>query len=517
MKVTAERIPESKVLLRIEIPPEQVTAAIDRTYRDLARRVRIPGFRPGKAPRPLIDRYVGGAESVQQEGIDRLIDESYRKALAETDTHPIGDPDIPERPEFKKGEPLVIEASVPVAPRVELGEYESIRMPPITVEATPEQVNSLLEALREQNAEWTTVNRPLQNGDRATIDVVGIAGAVPTLYGPGGETILQTIGGKEVFNEKGHEHSIDVEGPVEFAPGFDEELIGLTAGSEKRFGLTLPADFRDSELAHQSVIFTVTVHDAKEKHLPEIDEEFAKKVGGGDTVDQLRESTRAMIQRRLEQEVQQSYENSLLSVVLERSTIELPEVMVQRQIDSEVEELKANAARQKLEWSSYLEAIGRTEESLRADLREPARHSLQSYLVLQEIARREGVGVAPEEINAEIESTAAQFGRAAAIVRERLNTRDQRENIESRILHRKAMGRLREIAQQPSSPGSPREVESIPEPAATDDSAAEPAEAAAAVAEVPLGPSPESVREVALESATPTSEEPPPEVSASHG
>src|ERR1035437_4512616 len=141
VKVTAERVPESKVLLRIEVPPEQVEQAIEKTFRDLSRRVKIPGFRPGKAPRSLIEKYLGGMESVQREGVDRAIDDSFREALRETDTRPIGDPDISERPEFHPGDPLVYEATVPVGPRVELGDYASIRLQsPPAVDVTADQV-----------------------------------------------------------------------------------------------------------------------------------------------------------------------------------------------------------------------------------------------------------------------------------------------------------------------------------------------------------------------------------------
>lgn len=457
LKVTAERIPESKVLLRIEIPPEQVEKAIERTYRDASRRLRIPGFRPGKAPRNIVERYVGGRETIQHEGIDRLIDESYRQAVAETAIRPVGEPDVLERPEFKAGEPLVIEASVPIAPTVELGDYQTIRMPMVSAETTPEQVNTFIDVLRERNAEWTTVERAIQDGDQAVIDVVGVVGTVPTLYGPSGDTILQTSGGEEVFNVKDHAHVVDVEGESEFAPGFDEELVGLNAGGEKRFGLTLPADYADQAHANQSVVFTVHVHEVKEKHLPDLNDEFAKKVEGGETMEALREGARTMLQSRLESEIRQAYESTLISAVLERSTIELPDVMVQRQIDSEIEEMKADLVRQRIGWDEYLRSRQRSEESIRADLHEPGARALRTYLVLREIANREGLAVAPSEIDQNIETTAVQFGRAANIVRERLNTREERENIESRILQRKVLERLAEIAQSPTPEGAATE------------------------------------------------------------
>jgi trigger factor len=475
VKVTAEKIPQSKVLLRIEIPPEQVQEAIDKTYRDISRRIRIPGFRPGKAPRSLVERYVGGPQMIQEEGIERLIDDSFRKALKETDIHPIGEPDVSERPEFHPGEPLVFEAAVPVAPTVELGDYQSIRMQPVAVEATPEQVNRFIDELLEANAQWVPVERGARVGDHVVIDVRGVVGTVPTLYGPSGETLLHTAGGREVYNDKEHEHLIDPQGAPEYAPGFDEELIGLTAGSEKTFGLTLPVEFPDPNLANQSIVFTVKVHAVKEKHLPELNDEFAKSIGGGDTVEELRENVRKRIQARLEAEARDAYDDALVDAVVSRSTVEIPDVMIERQIDSQIEDLKAALARERVNWDDYLRETHKTMEQVRADMRESAIRRLRSSLVLREVARREHIEVKPEDVNAEIDAVAAAFGAARNAIRDRLSTRDQREQIEGRLIYRKTVERLEEIAQQP---------------AVTDGAATEPAQESPAAAPVATDSSP---------------------------
>ena len=470
MKVTAERIPGSQVLLKIEIPPEQVEQAIEKTYRDVSRRVRIPGFRPGKAPRGLVERYVGGPEVVRQEGIERLIDDSFRKALQETGTRPIGEADLSEKPEFHPGEPLVFEAAIPVAPSVELGDYKSIRLQPVAVEATPQQVNEFIDALVESRAEWVSVEREIREEDHAVLDVQGTAGSVPTLYGPHGETLLQTTGGREVYNTNEHEHLVNPKGEPEFAPGFDEELIGLKPNSEKTFGLTLPADFPDAELANQSIVFHVKVHDVKEKHVPELNDEFAKSVGGGDTVESLREVARQQIQARLERDARSIFEDSLVEAAVTRSTLDIPDVLIERQIDAQIEDLKADLAREHVSWEDYLQAARTTPEKVREDLRPAAERTVQSYLVVREIGRQENIVVEPEEVNAEIEATAAQFGPARNVIRERLSTRDQRERIESRMFYRKVVQLLSDIAQQPA----PAEGEETLSARDADESAAEP-------------------------------------------
>lgn len=495
MKVTAEKIPQSKVLLRIEIPPEQVQQAIDKTYRDVSRRVRIPGFRPGKAPRPIVERYVGGPEAIQEEGVERLIDDSFRKALVEADVHPIGEADVNEKPEYHPGEPVVFEAVIPVAPTVELGDYQNIRLEPVAVEATPEQVNRFIDGLLEGNADWVTVERGAQNGDHVVIDVVGTAGTVPTLFGPGGETLLHTEGGREVYNDKDHEHLINTEGPPVYAPGFDEELIGLTAGSDKTFGLTLPVDFPDPDLANKSIVFAVKVHEVKEKHLPELNDEFAKKVEGGDTVEELRENVRKRIQVNLELEARAAYNDALVEAAVNRATVEMPDVMVERQIDAQMEDLKADLAREKVSWADFLLESHKTQEQVRAEMHDSARRRLVNSLVLREIARHEGIEVKPEDVTAEIDDTAAQFGPARQIIRDRLNTRDQREQIESRLAFRKTVERLAEIAQQPAPPE-----------AAAPEGESKPTETASSAPEATTAAPPEAAEESAS-ATTPASTE----------
>ncbi|MGH2459960.1 MAG: trigger factor [Chloroflexota bacterium] len=459
MKVTAEKIPQSKVLLRIELSPEQVQEAIEKTYRDLSRRIRVPGFRPGKAPRSLVERYVGGPQTIQEEGVERLIDDSFRKALREADVHPIGEADVSERPEYHPGEPLVFEAAVPVAPTVELGDYQSVHMQPIAVEATSEQVNRFIDDLVEANAEWTPVDRGAREGDHVTIDVQGTVGTVPTLFGPSGETLLHSPGGREVYNDKDHEHLINTKEPPEYAPGFDEEIVGMMSGSERTFGLTLPVEFPDAALANQSIVFTVKLHEVKEKHLPELNDEFAKTVAGGETLGELRDNARQRIQSRMEYEARLAFENSLVEAVVERSTIEVPDVMVERQIDSRIEDLKADFARQKVDWQDYLAQAHQTEAQVRDEMREGALRGLRDSLVLREVAQRENIVVEPEEVTADIDATAAQFGAASNIIRDRLNTRDQREQIEGRLLYRKTVARLAEFAAQPAEPETPTESE----------------------------------------------------------
>jgi trigger factor len=221
------------------------------------------------------------------------------------------------------------------------------------------------------------------------------------------------------------------------------------AGSEKNFGLTLPADFSDVSLANQSIVFAVKVHSVKVRQLPDIDDELAKAVGGGETLEELREAVRQRLQGRLERDARVMFENALVETVVNRSTIEVPDIMIDRQVDSQIDDLKTDLGRERLTWQEYLDRAKTSEEKMRADLRPSAISSLKSYLAIREVARKEGIQVDPSEVTAEIEETAAQFGRARNAVKERLSTREQRDKIEGRMFLAKATARLAEIAQQP--------------------------------------------------------------------
>jgi trigger factor len=452
VKVTAERLPDAQVVLNIEVEPEKVARATERAYQSLANRVRIPGFRPGKAPRFLVERYLGGPDVLKQEGIERVIPEAYREALQQADVRPIDQPEI----EVVSTEPFVLKATVSVEPQVELGDYKSIRVPRIPVDVPYERINETIERLREQQTEWIPVERPARAGDRVTADVVGTVGAAPTLYDPSGQPILQTAGGERMMDAKNAEIEIDPESSAP-VPGFHEQIVGVWPKSEKRFVLSLPADWPNEEQRSKSVMFQVTVHEVKEAKVPSLDDEFARAVGSEyATLDQLREDVRERLREQLEHEAEHQYEDAVIRELIAFSRIELPPALVKRETDRLLQNFERSLARQRLALDQYLRLTGKSADGLRDELRPQAEANLRSYLVLREVGQAEGARVTPEEVASEIAGATQGMDDAdAKQTRQMLERPEQREDLEASLWHRKVVKLLTDIAQAPPIEAAP--------------------------------------------------------------
>jgi len=475
VKVTSEKLPESQVLLNIEVDEATVDRSVEQAYRRLVNQVNIPGFRRGKAPRQLVERYLG-KETLLQEGVERLIPEVYRQAVQETGIQPVDQPEF----DIVQMRPLVLKATVPVEPTVELGNYQDFRLAPIEVAVSDEQVNDFIERLREQRAEWVPVDRPLRAGDLVSFDVEGVTG-VPTFYSASGEPILQLGGGQQVVKESNAEVIVapQAKTPV---PGLQAELIGMTPGQEKRFQLTLPEDFAQSEFAGKDAIFRVVVHSIKEKHLPALDDEFAKAVGEYETLEALRADLKQTLQRSLEREAHEQFENSVIQAAVDRSRVELPAALIDREVERMVSDLRASLAAQRISMEEYLRVTGRGSESeLREQLRPDAERRLRTYFVIDAIGRAEGIEVSPSEIQQEIERMVARAGEQAERMRRLLETPERRENISLQLWNQKVIDRLEAIATGKGESGT-TEAEAASAPAPTE---AAPAEQDAVSAEAP--------------------------------
>lgn len=447
VRVTAERIPDSQVRLSIEVEPERIEKSVDRAYRKYAGQVNIPGFRRGKAPRHIVERFVG-KETLMQEGLEQLLGEVYREAIQQADIHPVDQPELdlePKLGDLKPGESLVVKATVPVRPTVELGDYHSIRVPRVAVDVTPEEVNAIVEQIREQQAEWVPVERPVQEGDQVVIDVHGEVGTYARLYSSSGEPLLQSTGGKTIVHEEESPFLVEKE-TLRYPPGVVDQVIGMTAGQEKQFELSLPSDYPDPELANLLALFRVKVRDVKEKRVPAVDDELAKAVGY-DNLEELREDLRKRALASAESRANESYERSIISELIAISKIEVPPAIVNREIDHQMDHAKESLRLQRIELDEYLRLTRRSEADLREGFREQAAHNVKSALVLEEVAEKEGIAVSPEEIDQDITAMSQILGDRAESLREAMSAPTQREAIAYRIRHRKVMDLLKEIAQ----------------------------------------------------------------------
>lgn len=410
----------------IEADEEATRKAQDAAYRRVVGSVNVPGFRRGKAPRPILERMLG-RDTILREAAQIVLPELYQKALEETGVDPLYDPDI----DIISLEPLAFKVVVPVRPTVELADYKSIRFPKPEVTVGDEQVEQTLQNIREQHAEWTPVERPAQLGDTAVI------------------AAHADQGDNRILDEHDIEYLIDPARNIP-VPGFAEQLVGVSAGEQKTFSLRFPDNYRVTDLAGQEAAFEVTVQSVKEKRLPEMDDDLAKTAGEYDTLAQLRDSVRERLLESAKMAADGEYQNTVLETVLQQSKIEMPPEMVEEQTEHSLHSLEDNLQAQNLSMPVYLNLVKQTRLQLIEGLREEARASLRRELVLAEVAKNEGIEIADADIDGEIEETVAMFGQKAAEGRAALNSDESRRNIAFRLRQRKARERLAEIASQPA-------------------------------------------------------------------
>ena len=422
MKVSTQEIEKSQVVLEVEVEPPRLERAMDQAYRRMAGRLKVPGFRPGKAPRPLVERMVG-RESLLEDAIEHLVPEVYREAIDQENLYPIEEASF----EVVEAEPLKFKATVPVRPAVQLGDYRALRRELTTPEVTDEQVDHVINQLRESHATWVPVERPVQLEDRVAMDVHG------------------AVDEKVILDRQNVEYVVRGESDRPM-PGFAEQLVGMAAGDEKTFTLAVPADFEDAEIAGKQATFTVKVHWVKEKQLPELDDAFASSVGTFSTLDEVKQEVRGELQARAEANARQELQEGLINEVVEGATLELPPQAIEKQAERLRQQLASSLDRQGITVEQYRQLTGKSPAEFEAELEADARRELTRLFVLDEIAKAEQIEVDPVEVETEIRKAAGEGPEARRLVREALARRETRARVEAAIRERKTIARLVEMA-----------------------------------------------------------------------
>jgi len=437
--VTTERLPRCQVALSIEVEPDRVEASMETAARRISEKVKIRGFRPGKAPRPVVEQTVGRG-AVFQEALDQLLPDLYREALESESIDPVDQPDI----ELTSTEPLVVKATVPVRPSVELRDYASLRVPRPDPRPAEPAVEETIEALRRRYATLEPVDRPVAWNDTVRADI--------SIQLPGREE-HETEEDAEFPLREGHE------GPL---PGFLERLLGLERGGPHEFTVEIPEDHAVEDLAGGSANCRVTLHEVKEELLPDLDDDFARSLDEPyDSAEALRADLLGRITERLAEEALREYRLELIDLLVSHAELDYPEVLVERQIDGMIDESSHHASHTREGLEEWLATIGQTEEEVREALRDGADHAVRRSLVLGEFVRAEGLAVESSDVDAEVERTAGRVEEDipgltpenAQRWRELVESEGSRQNIEEQLLTALAMDRLVEIASQPPAEG----------------------------------------------------------------
>lgn len=445
MKVSTEKIPESQIVMTIEVEQERLDEARKKAVRKLSPKAKVPGFRPGKAPADMVRRYFG-EDRVLDEALDDLVPDLYREAVeADESIVPVARPQLV----VETTEPLVVKATIPVRPTVELGDYQATRVPAETVSVDEQRVEDTLLALRRRAATLEPIERPIGWRDIVRLEVRG------------------TVEDEPIIEQQDAEIQLVEDRPVLF-PGFEEAIIGSSKGEEVTFDLDVPDTVTAEKFRGKRCHFVVTILETKEEVLPELDEDFLKAVGDGyESADALRARIRADIEKAEQEQLNNRYHDEILGELVERATIEYPPVMLDAEIDRLVHDQAGHIERGE-DMERYLASIGKTAEQVRDELRPIADTRLRRSLVLSEVAEAEDIQVSEGEIDAEVESLSAGAGAQAGQLRQLFGSERGRDTIRRNLVTRKTLARLVEIATQDGTRAEPtaeKATEAKPKPA----------------------------------------------------
>jgi len=425
---SCEKLEKNQVALTIEVGAEEFEAAVEKAYRQKRKDIRVPGFRPGKAPRQLIEKMYG-AEVFYADAIDLVWFDAYKNAVTEEKLQVVGDPSVELDGQVTK-DGFTFKATVPVYPEVTLGQYKGLSAPKAEVKVTAADVNKRLEELAERNTRLVSVERPIETGDVAVIDYKGVDNGVP-------------FDGGSAEN-----YSLEI-GSGSFVPGFEDQLIGMKAGDENDINITFPEDYH-AELAGKAVVFHVKINEVKAKDVPAMDDEFAKDVSEFDTLKELKADLKKKITEEREASAKQAFEDELMRQVAENITCDVPQAMVDTQAHRFVDNFKMQIQSQGIPYDQYLKITGMEESKLFEDAKEPALRQVRLDVALTEIIKVENIEATDEDVEKEYASMSEKYGMDVETVKKYLT----REVVEDQVKTQKAIAVVTEsaIATKPEEP-----------------------------------------------------------------
>ena len=398
---------DGKVVIAFSATKEEFAKGLDQAFKRAVKRVNAPGFRKGKLPRAVFNKMYG-EEALFQDAVDFVLPAAYTKAIDELEVSPLAMPDIDVK-EISKEEGVKFEAVVTVKPNVELGEYKNLGLEKDSVEVTDADVEERLDSLLSRQAEWQIKEGESKKGDIVVIDFKGFIGDEAF---EGGEA-------------KGYELEL---GSGSFIPGFEEQLEGKVAPVDTEVNVTFPENYQVADLAGKAAKFEVTVHDVKEKVLPELTDEFVKEFSkeAASTVAEYKEKLKEEIKLEKENLAEKSYSDKVISTAVENAKLSVPEKLVEQEVNSMFEQFTGNLSRQGLSFDLYQQFTGKGEAELKAEMKSDAENKIKTSFVLGEIAEVEKVEVTEADIDAEVKELATMYNMTEEGIKQRISVEDLR-------------------------------------------------------------------------------------------
>ena len=406
MSVSLEKLDGSMAKLTVEVAPEELDAAIKKVYNSMKKRIQIPGFRKGKVPQQIVEKYYG-KEVFYEDAANDLIRQNYPKAVEECEEEITSRPKI-EVKQLEAGKPFIYTAEVALKPPVSLGKYKGIEADPMVVEVEEEEVNKAIDTDRRNASRIVDTERDtVQMGDMIELDFEGFIDDTPFKGG------------------KGENYRLEI-GSGQFIPGFEDQLVGAKLEEEKDVNVTFPEEYQAPELAGKPAVFKCVVHKIQERQMPELDDEFVSDISEYDTVDEYKKSVRERLEKEKKDAERAKREDQVLKAVIEDADMELPEPMIESQQLQILEDFATRLSYQGMGLEQYLQMTGSTEEKMMEQVRPQALDRIKSRLVLEAVADAEGLTASDEEVEKEIEDRAKQSFIAVDKYKERLTAYDQK-------------------------------------------------------------------------------------------
>jgi trigger factor len=429
MKTTVTELPESRVRVEAEVPPEELAKRIEQTAKSLGRDLRIPGFRKGKVPAPVVIGRIG-REAVLDEAIRSSLGRWYVNAIDEAGIAPVGDPSIEMGEERlpAEGEPLTFSIEIGVRPKAELGEYKNLKVGRRVPDAGDDAIDKEIEQLRERAARLDTVEEAAGKGDFVVMDYKGFVDGEPFEGGEGRDQLLELGSGRLI-------------------PGFEEQLEGATAGEDRKVEVSFPDEYGAEHLAGKPATFEVTVKEVKRKDLPELNDEFALESAGFDTLDELREDIRARLEEAESKQIDTEFREAVVDAAVDNAKVDVPDSLIEARAKELLDQTLHSLSHQGIQKEMYLQFAGKTEDELAEEAKPDAEKALRREAVLTAIVDAEKIEASDEEVLEALGDSAASGGMSAKKMLDRLRSEGRLDAVKEDLAARKAVDLLVDTAQ----------------------------------------------------------------------
>ena len=410
MSLQVENLEKNMAKLTIEVPASEFEKALQSAYNKQKKSISVPGFRKGKVPRQMVEKMYG-PEIFYEDAANELIPTAYEEELKNCDLEIVSRPTV-DIVQIKKGENFIFTAEVAVKPEVTLGEYKGMEVDKTSTRVTQKEVEAKIKEEAEKNARTVTVEgRPVQDGDEVILDFEGF------------------VDGEAFEGGKGENYPLTI-GSGSFIPGFEEQLVGAEAEKAVEVKVTFPEEYHAEELKGKDAVFKCTIHEIKEKQIPEIDDEFAAEVSEFDTLDEYKADVKAKIKEQKENEGKQKKEDQAVEKAVANATMEIPEAMIDEQVRQMVNEFAQNMQYQGISFEQYCQITGMTLEKIQEETRPQAVKRIETRLVLEAIAKAENIEVTEERLDEEIKKMAESYNMEADKLKELMGEEEKKQMME---------------------------------------------------------------------------------------